>query len=347
MCSSSRLTRNSLASKPCRAELAYAQALGVPILPVQIGPVDSLRTAPISEIQIVDYRERTSASGISLISAIQDSSAQRRELPDPLPEPPQVPFEYLMRLGSAIEAAQLSPNEQGDLVRQLRECLETEDDDGVLEDARGLLRALRRRPDVTYRNASEIDALLAGSGAGQGAVLVADPDARAEHAPAHEPDQQPVEQPVEQPAEQPAQQPRADGPPPGWYADPSGTGQQRYWDGERWTEHVSGGMRAASPGGPPPARGEAGPAPVRTAASPATNPGRPPGQASSKPFSIAAFVLGGIAILFFPIIFGVAGIVCAGVAKSKQESLANAALAVAIGGTILGFILGAIVQSTS
>jgi uncharacterized Tic20 family protein len=26
--------------------------------------------------------------------------------------------------------------------------------------------------------------------------------------------------------------------PPGWYADPQGGGQ-RYWDGERWTEHVA------------------------------------------------------------------------------------------------------------
>src|SRR6187401_1683770 len=118
------LSANALASKPCRAELAYARALGLPILPVQIGPVENLRTAPISEIQIVDYRQRTAVSGMSLVAAIQDFSTQRRELPDPLPEPPPVPFEYLLRLGSAIERAQLSPDEQGELIRQLRECLE-------------------------------------------------------------------------------------------------------------------------------------------------------------------------------------------------------------------------------
>ncbi len=28
------------------------------------------------------------------------------------------------------------------------------------------------------------------------------------------------------------------GPPPGWYGDPSGRHQQRYWDGATWTDHV-------------------------------------------------------------------------------------------------------------
>ena len=38
--------------------------------------------------------------------------------------------------------------------------------------------------------------------------------------------------------------------PPGWYPDPQGQGQ-RWWDGTRWTEHVTG---AAPPtqGGPGP-----------------------------------------------------------------------------------------------
>jgi hypothetical protein len=29
--------------------------------------------------------------------------------------------------------------------------------------------------------------------------------------------------------------------PAGWYADPSGRFELRYWDGGRWTEHVSRG----------------------------------------------------------------------------------------------------------
>ena len=56
------LSNSSLGSKPCLAELAYARDLGLPILPVQVGSVNNLRTAPISEIQIIDYRERTAGS---------------------------------------------------------------------------------------------------------------------------------------------------------------------------------------------------------------------------------------------------------------------------------------------
>ena len=36
--------------------------------------------------------------------------------------------------------------------------------------------------------------------------------------------------------------------PSGWYADPSGRFEIRYWDGENWTEHVSrGGQQSTDP----------------------------------------------------------------------------------------------------
>lgn len=35
--------------------------------------------------------------------------------------------------------------------------------------------------------------------------------------------------------------PPVENPPFGWYADPSGRHEKRYWDGTRWTEHVSDG----------------------------------------------------------------------------------------------------------
>jgi hypothetical protein len=37
-------------------------------------------------------------------------------------------------------------------------------------------------------------------------------------------------------------------PPPGWHPDPSGRHQHRYWDGARWTEHISnGGVAGTDP----------------------------------------------------------------------------------------------------
>ena len=57
------LSKNSLASKPCLTELSYARALGLPVLPVQVGSVGNLRLTPVADIQVIDYRERTLANG--------------------------------------------------------------------------------------------------------------------------------------------------------------------------------------------------------------------------------------------------------------------------------------------
>ncbi len=36
--------------------------------------------------------------------------------------------------------------------------------------------------------------------------------------------------------------------PGGWYADPTGRSEHRYWDGSAWTEHVSrGGVATTAP----------------------------------------------------------------------------------------------------
>ena len=317
------LSAHSLASKPCRAELSYARALGLPILPVQIGPVENLRATPVADIQVVDYRRRTADSGIALVAAVQEAARQRRPLPDPLPAPPPVPFEYLLRLGVALEASTLTPEQQGDLLRQLRDCLETEEDEGVLQDARGLLQALRRRPDVTHRSAMEIDALLtssarpapvtaAGGRAGPGGATATGEKTR--------PATTAAGAPGAAPREQTAALPGMAGTSPGWYPDPHAAGVLRYWDG-RWTEHT---------------RPQFVPPPHPVAPAPATGTG-------GNGFSIAALVLGGIAVLLW--ILGLVAIVCAVVARTRKEPWSNAALGVAIGGTVLGVLVAAAFSS--
>lgn len=64
-------------------------------------------------------------------------------------------------------------------------------------------------------------------------------------------------------------------------------------------------------------------------------------------FTILAFVFGVVAILFIPVLFGIAAIVLAVIGMRKGDPLARWALGVAIVGTVLGFALGAAVMSSS
>jgi hypothetical protein len=68
-------------------------------------------------------------------------------------------------------------------------------------------------------------------------------------------------------------------------------------------------------------------------------------QSTSNVLSILAIVFGVVAAIFLPIVFGIAGIACGGVAVAKHERLGKIGLAVAIVGTILGFALGALIYS--
>ncbi|MFI9119807.1 hypothetical protein ACIGW0_10500 [Streptomyces bikiniensis] len=62
--------------------------------------------------------------------------------------------------------------------------------------------------------------------------------------------------------------------------------------------------------------------------------------------SIIAIVLGVVSIVFFPIVFGVIGLVLAVIAKFvRHERLSGVALVVSAAGLVLGMILGAVVAS--
>jgi hypothetical protein len=156
------LSNHSLESKPCQAELRYAKALERPILPVQIGPVDSMRANPLAALQVIDYQSPSVDAGIQLVTAVHGLAAQQRPLPSPLPDEPPVPFAYLMRLSSTLAEQDLDPRQQTHLVTELKSGLEEDGDDPTARnDISRLLHVLRDRSDVTYRTRTEIDELLA------------------------------------------------------------------------------------------------------------------------------------------------------------------------------------------
>jgi len=160
------VSNHSLDSKPCQAELRYAQALQRPILPVQIGPIDSMRANPLAAVQLIDYRNPTVETGIQLVTAVHDLWEKRPELPSPLPEEPPVPFEYLLRLASALEDSDLSAQQQTQLLVELKSALEEDGQDpAVRHDITRLLVVLRNRGDVAWKTRTEVDKLLTSIGA--------------------------------------------------------------------------------------------------------------------------------------------------------------------------------------
>lgn len=76
-------------------------------------------------------------------------------------------------------------------------------------------------------------------------------------------------------------------------------------------------------------------------------PPPPPGQYApatvSNTLSTVGIILGAIAFLLFPILFGPAGLICGAIAKSKGEPRAVVALVVSGCGLVLGMLLGVLV----
>jgi serine/threonine kinase PknH len=155
------LSKNYLESKPCQAELRYAQELDRPILPVQIGPLDSMRVNPLASVQAIDYQNPSIESGIELIAAVHARKANARPLPSPLPEPPPVPFAYLMRLNTALSAPELTAAEQAQLFSDLNSGLDTDGHEPTARrDLMQLLIKLRDRPDITWKTRTDVERVL-------------------------------------------------------------------------------------------------------------------------------------------------------------------------------------------
>ena len=171
------VSRASLKSEACHSERSYALALSRPVLPVLVEHVPpAVLPGDLAPLQFVDYTDATTERAFQLAAALQQRPAAP-SLPDPLPEPPEIPLSYLGRLGQEIGAAELSLDQQLALVGRLRNAVERpEDREGALE----LLNRLQQREDLYAAVARDIDDALgvaapAGVGASGGRTATVTP----------------------------------------------------------------------------------------------------------------------------------------------------------------------------
>lgn len=227
------LSPESLRSKACQSELRYAVQSGRPLLPVMVAPVNvQLAPRAIADAQIVDYTERTADSALALFTAVSSLPAAPPP-PEPPPEAPAPPLSYMNPYREQIQAGSLAFPDQAQLVLALRGHLQVDEEHDT---ARDLLVELRQRPDIVEGVARDIDQLL---GVAQ-AERVASSTGLASGASTSAPDE--AKSPPSVPS--PASSAGGDTTPrttsaPGWHRDPTGRFEYRYWDGARWTEHVS------------------------------------------------------------------------------------------------------------
>lgn len=136
---------------------------------------------------------------------------------------------------------------------------------------------------------------------------------------------------------------------PGWFPDPTGRHDHRWWDGAAWTAHVAdAGVAGSDPiDGPDVAPPPAGPTQTpRPAMGPAAGSGgRPASQrgVGNDPVAVTALVVGIVALLtaLLPalgLVPAVAAVILGIVARSRIKGSGRAGDGVAIAGLALGIV---------
>jgi hypothetical protein len=152
------LSASSNRSEACESELAYAAALGKPILPVLVGePVaDGLLPPLLAETHYIDLRSDAREAVAAYARALSRLSPAP-PLPEPLPPAPAVPVSYLADLRGRVERPDLTHDEQWGLLNELQEALTRPEQ---AEAARGLLRDFAKRPDLMQSVAAHANRAL-------------------------------------------------------------------------------------------------------------------------------------------------------------------------------------------
>ncbi len=151
------LSPDSVRSRPCRAELAYAELLGRPILPVLVRDMAlDLAPAPIAETAVVDVTTRSTESTIALLNAIDATPPATR--PTSLPVRPPVPLNELAPLADRLAAQTLSLNEQRGLIADLSSAAEVAEHEATVA---AFVRQFASRPDLASAVRPDVDRLIA------------------------------------------------------------------------------------------------------------------------------------------------------------------------------------------
>ena len=156
----SLVSPSSVRSRACKAELSYAHALGKTIVPVKIREV-RMEDAPdiLQRINVQDFINPTDRS-FSRLDTILDEAEQppHPPLPDPLPDPPEAPIADMTAARELVGRADLSLEEQQQLVAQLGTQVQDEDDRPA---AVAVLEQLANHPKLMEAVARDVTELLA------------------------------------------------------------------------------------------------------------------------------------------------------------------------------------------
>jgi hypothetical protein len=156
------LSQHSLDSTACRAELEYAQALGKPVFPVQVGPVTDIRSTPFAATQLLDYRRPQDSTGIRLIDDVRRLRRSSPPLPQHMPPEPPMPYEFLMRWNAELTDRKLLPVKQLQLLNEMVSRLnEVGDDSTARKDIARSLFQLHDRADTDPEVRAAVESLAA------------------------------------------------------------------------------------------------------------------------------------------------------------------------------------------
>lgn len=151
---------DSLASRACTAELEYAEQLGRPILPVEVGRVTAVRSYVLADLQSVYFDPDDAATGFSVLAAADHAAERAGPLPDPLPPEPPTPFAYLQAVRRSIERGGLSHSQQLTAVDQLRRALSDETEVSVRDEIVAILASMQDKPWLSRGAGFEVRAVL-------------------------------------------------------------------------------------------------------------------------------------------------------------------------------------------